>query len=262
MLATSLVLTLVAAEPTAEDLLARAEAILSPEQFESDLTMTLSRFDGGELNVAMHMFKSGDDLCRVRVLSPSAQRGAEVLRKGDETWRYVPRTKRAVRGSSTELLHSGDFSSADLITTKLSKDYVPTLVRATDDDYELLLKAKSDRAASGSIEYLLRKKDAMPLSQKFYTAAGDLVRTVEFYDPKTFGDHLYPTRMVMWSQQKPQQRSQIQVNALSVKSELSPGLFRVAALGEASASDQRSCFRGAASRTRRPGSALRAQPRG
>jgi outer membrane lipoprotein-sorting protein len=231
MLTTSLVLTLVAASPMAEELLAKADAILSPDRFESDLTLTISRANGGEFSFAMHMFRSGDELCRIRVLAPAVEKGSELLRNGEEMWTYVPSMKRSVKISPVEAFRSGDFSYADLLRTKLATDYTPTLVETTDDAYQLLLKAKSDRVAFGSIKYLLRKKDGMPLSQKFYTASGSLVRTLEFYDPKRFGNHESPTRTVMWSAATPQQHSEIRVTALSVKPDLSPGLFRVASLG-------------------------------
>jgi outer membrane lipoprotein-sorting protein len=231
MLTTSLILTLVTAAPTAGELLARADAILAPERFESDLTLIISRANGEEFSVAMHMFKSGDDLCRIRVLAPSVDRGSEVLRNGEEMWNYVPSMKRAVKVSSTEAFHAGDFSNSDLLRTSLSKDYTATLGQTTDDAYQLVLTAKSDRAAFGSIKYLMRKKDAMPLSQTFYTPSGSLIRTLEFFDPKRFGNHVYPTRMVMWSAATPKQHSELRVNAFSVKPDMSSGLFQVAALG-------------------------------
>jgi outer membrane lipoprotein-sorting protein len=231
MLATSLVLTLVAASPTADQLLAEADAILSPERFESDLTMTISRASGEELTFAMHMFRQGDELCRIRVLSPSVERGTEMMRNGETMWTYLPSIQRVVNASSTDAFHRGDFSNGDLLRTKLAKDYAPRLVETTDDIYLLELKPMSDRATYGSILYLLSKKDAMPLSQKFFSASGELIRTLDFYDPQRFGNHVYPTRMVMWSQRTPKQHSEVRVNTLLVKADLSPGLVQVATPG-------------------------------
>jgi outer membrane lipoprotein-sorting protein len=234
MLATSLVLTLAAAAPTAEELLAESEAVLSPERFESDFTLTVARPDGEALSFAMNMVKSGDALCRVRVLNPVLGKGDEVLRdNGEEMWRYEPRIQRTVKVSSKGAFHSCDFSVADLFHKKLSKDYTPTLVATHDDSYELLLKAKTDRAAYDSIKYLLRKNDAMPLSQRFYTAAGTLVRTLEFADPQPFGGRMYPTRIVMQSPQAPEQNYELRVTALFVKPDSSQGQPEVATRAEA-----------------------------
>jgi outer membrane lipoprotein-sorting protein len=231
MLTTSLVLTLVAASPTAEELLAEADAILLPQKFESDFTMTISRASGEELTFAMHMFKQGDELCRIQVLAPSVERGTEMMRNGEAMWTYLPSIQRAVKASSTDAFHRGDFSNADLLPTKLAKDYTPRLVETTDDIYLLELKPNNDRAAYATIHYLLRKSDAMPLSQKFFTASGELIRTLDFYDPQRFGNHVYPTRMVMWSMRNPKQHSELRVSSLSVKADLSPGLFQVASPG-------------------------------
>jgi outer membrane lipoprotein-sorting protein len=231
MFATSLALTLIAAAPTADELLAKAEAILSPEQFESDLTLTVSRANGEELSYSMHLFKSGGDRSRLRVLAPVVDRGSEVLRNGEEMWTYLPSIKRAMKVSIKDAFHSGEFSNADLLGMSLSKDYTPTLIATTNDEYQLMLKAKSDRVPYDTIKFSLRKKDAMPLRQEFYGASGGLIRTLEFTETKRFGDHVCPTRMVMWSALTPKQRSELRVTGLSVKSALPPGLFQVAALG-------------------------------
>ena len=220
-----------AAAPSAEKILARADAILAPQAFESDVTMTTVRSNGEERTFSMRIWKSGDDLHRIRFTAPADDKGTEVLRNAGDMWNYLPNLKRALRISAKQEFHGGDFSNADLLRPNLARDYTPKLVATTDDEYELELVAKNDEVAYGVIRYWLRKKDCMPLRQEFYASSGKLLRKLELLEPKTFGKVLRPSKLVMWNALVPSRRSELVVKAFDVKAELDSGLFNLASLG-------------------------------
>lgn len=227
----SLAALLLAAAPTADAILSRADAILAPETFQSDVTMTTVRSNGEERSFSMRIWKSGDDLHRIRFTAPADDKGTEVLRIGSDMWNYLPNLKRALRISAKQEFHGGDFSNADLLRPNLARDYTAKLVGTTSDEYQLELTAKSDEVAYATIKYWVRKKDCMPLRQEFYTSTGKLLRKLDLLEPKLFGKVERPSRLVMWNALVPSRRSELVVNAFVVRAEIDGGLFNLAALG-------------------------------
>lgn len=226
-----LLLLAATAEPSAEEILRRADAILAPDCFESELVMTTHRQDGEVRTFSMHVWKSGSSHHRIRFLSPADDRGAEVLRVGGQMWNFLPNLKRAVRISPKQDFHGGDFSNADVLRVNLSEDYVPTLERAEKEGFVLRLKAKDDSLAYDSIRYWIRRGDFMPLRQEFFTRSGKLVRKLDYLEPKRFGRGVRPSRLVMWNALVPSRRSELVVRAFDVKRQIAPELFELAALG-------------------------------
>ena len=228
----SLLLPLVGlAGPSADEILRRADAILAPPSFESEVTMSTVRANGEVRSFSLRVWKSGSQSHRIRFLSPADDRGTEVLRVGDEMWNYLPNLKRAVRISPKQEFHGGDFSNADVLRVNLADDYTPTLVEATRDEYHLSLAAKNESVAYETIHYWVRKKDCMPLRQEFYTSSGKKVRRLDFLEPKAFGRFVRPSRLMMFNLLVPSRRSEMVVSAFVVKSDLDGGLFQLASLG-------------------------------
>jgi outer membrane lipoprotein-sorting protein len=193
--------------------------------------MTTVRANGDLRTFSMHILKSGEDLHRIRFLAPADDKGTEVLRIGDEMWNYLPNLKRSLKISAKQEFHGGDFSNADVLRVNLAKDYTPTLVGTTADEYQLELKAKNDEVAYDTIKYWLRKKDGMPLRQEFYTSSGKLVRKCDFLDPKPFGKLTRPSKLVMWNMLNKSRHSEMVINDFTLRPQLPDGAFKLAALG-------------------------------
>ena len=219
------------AAPTADQILARADAILAPDNFESDVTMNTVRASGETRTFSMQIWKSGDELHRIRFVTPVDGKGTEVLRVGNDMWNYLPSLKRSLRISAKQEFHGGDFSNADVLRVNLSKDYRPTLTATTADEYQLELKAKNDEVAYETIKYWLRKKDGMPLRQEFYTSSGKLVRKCELMEPRSFGGFVRPSKLVMWNALVPSRRSEMIITNFTVRKQIEDGLFKLASLG-------------------------------
>src|SRR5688572_17566332 len=91
-----------AAEPSALDLLRRADALMAPDKFEADLELTIHRANGEQRTFSMHVWKKGVAFHRVRFVAPADDRGTEVLRDGDDMWTYMPNLKRALKVSAKQ----------------------------------------------------------------------------------------------------------------------------------------------------------------
>ncbi len=219
------------AEPNADEILQRADAILAPAEFEARVELVTHR-DGEGRRFEMHVWKKGLGKSRIRFLAPAADRDSEVLRDGDNMWHFLPNLKRSIRISPRQEFHGGDFNNADLLRTNLAVDYAPTLARSESSDTWLLeLKAKHDTAAYDFIRYWVRKADNMPLRQEFYTRSGKMIRALELSEPKSFGGHERPTRLLMKNVLVPSRSSEMVIKKFVVKQKIDEGLFQLSALG-------------------------------
>jgi outer membrane lipoprotein-sorting protein len=222
---------LLCAAPNAADLLARVDAILSPDRFEAEVTMVTIRPDSEERRFSMKIWKSGEDLHRIRFLTPADDKGTEVLRVGDEMWNYLPNLKRSLRISAKQEFHGGDFSNADVLRSSLAHDYQPRWVESSADEHHLELTAKNDQVAYQTLQLWVRKSDAMPLREELFTSSGKKVRTMEYLEPKTYGKVTRPSRLVMHNALNASRRSELIIDTMVVRPTLNEGLFKVAALG-------------------------------
>jgi outer membrane lipoprotein-sorting protein len=186
--------------PTAEELLARYDAIMGPANFEAKMRMTAHRDDGSTRTYAMRFLKAGDEKARIWFDEPAAARGQEVLRQGDNAWVYMPNLKRSVRMANRDSFQGGDFNNADVLRTNYARDYSATVAEdpSLPGAYLLELKAKTDDASYDRVRLWVARKDAMPLKGEYYAASGKLLRAAEFLDVRAFaGGARRPSRVVM-----------------------------------------------------------------
>ncbi len=187
------------ADPTAHDLLAKYDAVMGPESFESVIAMTAHRDDGSSRAYKMRVLKKGDDKFRAWFDEPAAVRGQEMLRQGDNLWVYMPSLKRAVRLANRDSFQGGDFNNADVLRVNYQADYSATLAADAGraDAWLLELKAKTKDAAYDSIKLWMRKADLQPLKGEYYTASGKMLRAAEFSEFKNFAGLVRPGKIVM-----------------------------------------------------------------
>ncbi|MFZ9521535.1 MAG: outer membrane lipoprotein-sorting protein, partial [Silvanigrellaceae bacterium] len=104
-----------AAEPTADQLIEKYDAIMGPTNFESSAKMMARREDGTIRNYEMRFVKKGNEKFRIWFKGPAAVAGQEVLRVGDNSWVYLPNLKRATRIANRDSFQGGDFNNADVL---------------------------------------------------------------------------------------------------------------------------------------------------
>ena len=221
-----------AADPTAEAILRRADAILAPREFEATITFTSRKANGTAKTFAIHMWKKDADKTRFRFLSPADDRDMEVLRVGDDMWNYLPNLKRSLRISPKQEFHGGDFSNSDMLRVDLVEDYTPTVLpSASPDEWLLELTAKNDQVAYHRVRYFIAKRDFMPRRQEFYAQSGKLVRRLEMSAPKVFGRLVRPSRYVMKNMLVAGRETEMVWDTFAVKPLGDDGLFAQASLG-------------------------------
>lgn len=225
---------LFAAAPTAEELLKRYDAVMGPDNFDSTNRMVAHRDDGSERTYKMRVLKSVNDKLRIWFLEPSAVKGQEMLRQGENLWIYMPSLKRAVRLASRESFQGGDFNNADVLRVNYQADYAPNLLPGSDipDTWALELKAKSGAAAYDRIKLWIHKGDLLPVRGQYFTVSGKMLREAEFSDVKTFaGGFARPSKIVMKNMLAIKRFSVMMVDALDIRAKPAATKFVLDDLG-------------------------------
>ncbi len=195
----ALALPALAAEPDARSLLAGYDAVMSADSFEAEAVMNAHRDDGTERSYTLKMLKSGADKNRVWFLEPASARGQEILRRGDNSWLYMPNLKRSIRMASRDSFQGGDFNNADVLRADYAADYDARIVPdgSQPDAWMLELTARGNHASYDRIRLWISRADRMPLKGEYFSASGKLLRTAEFLEVKELGGRKRPSKVVM-----------------------------------------------------------------
>ena len=219
------------AAPTAEEVLAKANGIIAPPAYKAEITMVAQRSGGEVKTYSFRTVKQGDDKLRLTFQGPKTLAGHEILRLGDDLWRYVPSLKRSMRIASRDDFEAGDFRNADVLRVDLVRDYKIAKFTDAGANWVLDLAASSKQAGYDRIVYTVRKVDFMPLDQTFFAASSKKLRSLIFSAPVKFGNHTRPSKLVMTNELAKGQTSEMTVKSFEVVESIAAKLFRREDLG-------------------------------
>jgi hypothetical protein len=118
---------------------------------------------------------------------PERARGRKLLMKDYDIWLFTPNIKKPLRISLEQKL-TGEVANGDIARTNYAEDYEATILasekKGKDEVYKLELKAKNKKVTYGRIEYIVAKKDFMPIEATFYALSGKALKSAEFSDFK------------------------------------------------------------------------------
>jgi hypothetical protein len=133
-------------------------------------------------------------------IEPERARGRKLLMKDYDIWLYTPNIKRPIRISLEQKL-TGEVANGDVARTNYAEDYDATILttekKGADDVYKLELKAKNKKVTYGRIEYIVAKKDYMPIEATFYALSGKPLKSAEFSDFKQIQGSSRATKMTI-----------------------------------------------------------------
>lgn len=223
-----------AGEPSAAEILARYDQVMGPRVFEAEAAMTAHREDGSERTYVMRMLKSEGDKFRIWFKEPSAVKGQEMLRSGDNLWVYLPNMKRATRIANRDSFQGGDFNNADVLRVNYTADYAGKLVPSdVPDTYLLELKAKSPNTAYDAIQLWVRKSDWMPVKGKYFGTSGQVLRSAEFSDYQELQKgYVRPAKVVMRNELVKGRYSLLVIRSMKLDVDPPPQRFTLSDLGK------------------------------
>jgi hypothetical protein len=223
--------SLASASPSAEEVLAKANAIIAPDTYKATVEMIAHRKDGTTKTYLFKTAKQGSDKLRLTFEQPKTLAGHEILRIGDDLWRYVPSLKRSMRIASRDDFEAGDFRNADVLRLDIVRDYKITSMKDADGNWLLDLSAATKQAGYDRIVYTVRKTDYMPVEQAFYASSGKKLRSLTFSDPSTFGKHTRPSKVKMVNELTKGQFTEMTIQAFDVVDTIPAKTFQRESLG-------------------------------
>lgn len=186
---------------TAQEIVARSDAVRNPEQpFRTETTLT--DYVGGQERdqEVLAVYSKMDPATRqyrnlVQYLAPPRDAGKRVLLGGGALWFYDPSSKTSVRISPQQRL-VGQAAIGDVLTVNLAVDYTATLLgtESIEDGehnqrqcWHLDLKAADDQATYNRAEYWVEQGSYLPIKAKFYSDSGRVLK-IAYY--RQFGARL------------------------------------------------------------------------
>ena len=151
----------------------------------------------------MNVWSKGMDKTFIRILEPKKERGIATLRIGNEMWNYLPKINKVMKIPPSMMMSSwmgSDFTNDDLVKEFTFLESYHFQMSTVDEPEEgiLYIKCKPKEGLPivwGHVTIAVRKKDTMPLWQKYHDEKGKLMREMIFKEIKTFGSREIPSVM-------------------------------------------------------------------
>ena len=200
-----------AQEPSARDIVNRAETALWGTTLQSDLTMTVTT-PRWERTLALRAWIERPRRSFIRILAPAKEAGIASLRIGPEMWNYLPTVERTIKIPPSMMMQpwmGSDFTNDDLVKeSSLVEDYTHRITASDTVSgapvYVIEALPKPDAAVVwGRIVFRVRKADFLPAREEFYDERGTLVRVLTFSDVRVLGGRTVPTKWEMRPLAKP-----------------------------------------------------------
>ena len=194
-----------AQEPSARDVVDRAEKALWGTTLQAQLSMTVTT-PRWERTLELQAWIERPRRSFIRILSPAKEAGIASLRIGPEMWNYLPTVERTIKIPPSMMMQpwmGSDFTNDDLVKESSIIDDYTHRILATDTVAGALMYVvealpKPDAAVVwGRIVFRIRKADFLPVREEFYDERGTLVRVMTFSDVRVLGGRTIPTKWEM-----------------------------------------------------------------
>jgi outer membrane lipoprotein-sorting protein len=222
-----------AAQPSADDIVRKADAKMRGTTNYSEMTMTVMRPDWSR-TVSLKGWEKGRTYSLTLITAPAKEKGQAFLKRGTEMWNWVPSIDRVIKLPSSMMSQSwmgSDFTNDDLIKeSSIVKDYKHTLAGEDTVDsrpcWRITLTPLPDAAVVwGKIESWIAKAGDFQVKTEFYDEDDELINTEHFSDVKVMGGREIPTKMEMIPAGKPGHKTVLVISAAAFDKPLPDDFF-------------------------------------
>ncbi len=203
-----------AAEPSAEDILRKADDVRNPAEnyflrvkVTSSNTSDISEFE---------VFIRGKDKTVVKTVQPARDKGRNMLMVNENMWAYVPNLKRSVRVSLNQRL-VGQTANGDISRMRWSGDYAVQIEGQNDKEWTLLLKATKKGLTYEQLRVWVEKGSFHPVRAEYLSSAGKVLKRASFRAYKELCGRVRPSEIAIHDAVKKDDHSVIQVLLMEVK---------------------------------------------
>lgn len=149
------------------------------------------------------MWSTGMEKTFIRILEPKKERGVSTLRIDNEMWNYLPKTDKVIKIPPSMMMGSwmgSDFTNDDLVKEITFVDDYQFGFTEWDTPEEGIIYLKCVPKPDvpvvwGHIIMAVRRKDHLPVWQKYYDEKGKLIREMVYREIKRFGNREIPSVM-------------------------------------------------------------------
>ena len=200
-----------AQEPSAHDVVDRAEKALWGTTVQAQLSMTVTT-PRWERTLELQASIERPRRTFIRILAPAKEAGIASLRIGPEMWNYLPTVERTIKIPPSMMLQpwmGSDFSNDDLVKeSSMVDDYTHRVVGSDTAGgvavYVIEALPKPDAAVVwGRLVLRVRKPDFLPVRVEYYDERGTLIRVLTYSEIGSVGGRTIPTRWEMRPTAKP-----------------------------------------------------------
>jgi outer membrane lipoprotein-sorting protein len=187
------------AEPKADALVAKADAIRFPtEPFQVLVTVYTRDRDGDTGKHVYQVLQKGHENSVVRTLEPESERGQVMLLRGADLWVFLPDVSQPVRLPLSQRL-TGQVANGDLARANFAGDYAAVLDDIQEIDGEKYAVLELTAARKGvtyhRVRYWVNATNHRPYRAEFYTRSNRLMKVGDYSEFKTLGGGIRPTRL-------------------------------------------------------------------
>lgn len=169
------------------ELLQKVDRNLQPTSYEMYRKLINIEPNGNKKEFVLYTVKKGQDKMIALFLDPPSEKGRATLRQGDNMWLYIPNVGKPLRITSLQSVVGGVFNNSDILKLDYSAEYNVANVTEQDDQYLLLLKAKTKTVAYDQLKMWVEKKNLVPVKIEAYAVSGMLIKTLHYSKMTDFG---------------------------------------------------------------------------
>lgn len=188
------------AQPSAEEILRRADEIRFPREGFEVVVAIRSVEHGRTEERTLKVLSKGNENTVVMTVQPASERGQILLMKERDLWLFLPRVSQPVRLSLAQRL-TGQVANGDIARANFAGDYKPALAGTEtigkDTMYVLDLTANDRKVTYPRVRYWVRRSDYRPHKAEFYSLSNKLLKTCRYEDYRTLAGKPRPARLVM-----------------------------------------------------------------
>ena len=187
----------------------------------------------------IEIWSEGTEKALIRLLKPRKEEGVATLKIENDIWNYLPKISRTVRIPSSMMMASwmgSHFTNDDLVKeSRLVDDYTIEIAfegeREGAEVWEFRLTPDPDAPVVwGGINFVVRKKDLMPVKADYYDEDGTLKRVVTYSEYRNMGGRLVPAVMQLVPADKPGEFTKITYSELAFNMKHPSDTFSLASL--------------------------------